>query len=590
MLSAGIAQGATAPGMNGKIVFAGGLSGTSQIYTVEPDGSSLTRLTVDGSNDVAPAWSPDGTRIAFSSDRDGDREIFVMNADGSDQHALTVNTADDSDPAWSPDGSQIAFTSDRDGDNEIFVMNADGTGQTQITTNTASDTHPDWAPSGTTIAFDSDRDGNLNVYRMAADGTTTKQLTSDPAQERDPSYSPDGLLIAFTTNRYDTCDQIAVIKPDGSGEQKANNAMKCEETTPDFAPSGSRMVWSVLGSSLWIGPVGGGDPFKSFHQITPEAAYAAPDWQAVNARLSISAASTVKVDASLSFSGRLTFLTGSPASRAIDLYATPPGGSPQLVGSATTDSAGRYVVRYVPKAVGGWTFETRYAGDGSHQAAAHRQDVQVLIRTGALTISASSRVVRFGHSVVVTAHLGGWHTNREVTMYQLVDGVRSTIEVGNVNRHGNLSVTLRPTRNMGVSVTWAGDDWYTSDWARHSIPVRVAISGRLAGYTATTGKYRVYPYRSSCPASGSGCPRFTISVRPNHAGMPVGFTIQEATPSGWEYAGGGSAKLKTTSTSTIVLVYRTRVIAGHRFRILAGFDADDDHWGAKTPWRYFTIT
>ncbi len=51
-----------------------------------------------------------------------------MNVDGSGQVNLTNNSADDLAPSFSPDGSKIAFTSYRDGDNEIYIMNADGQG------------------------------------------------------------------------------------------------------------------------------------------------------------------------------------------------------------------------------------------------------------------------------------------------------------------------------------------------------------------------------------------------------------------------------------------------------------------------------
>jgi Tol biopolymer transport system component len=53
-------------------------------------------------------------------------EIYVMNANGSGLTRLTNNMAVDGAPAFSPDGSKIAFTSDRDGNYEIYVMNADG--------------------------------------------------------------------------------------------------------------------------------------------------------------------------------------------------------------------------------------------------------------------------------------------------------------------------------------------------------------------------------------------------------------------------------------------------------------------------------
>jgi dipeptidyl aminopeptidase/acylaminoacyl peptidase len=95
--------------------------------------------------DSAPAWSPDGNRIAFESNLDGDMEIFVMNADGSDVRQITHNTIHDEGPAWSPDGRRLAFTSGPDNlHGDIWVMNADGSDARQLTTWPGPDESPDW--------------------------------------------------------------------------------------------------------------------------------------------------------------------------------------------------------------------------------------------------------------------------------------------------------------------------------------------------------------------------------------------------------------------------------------------------------------
>ena len=62
-----------------------------------------------------PPGRPTARRSPSTSERDGNREIYVMNADGTAQTRLTNNPAVDVAPAWSPDGSKIAFASDRDG-------------------------------------------------------------------------------------------------------------------------------------------------------------------------------------------------------------------------------------------------------------------------------------------------------------------------------------------------------------------------------------------------------------------------------------------------------------------------------------------
>src|SRR5436309_2843912 len=77
--------GAVVPGGNGKIVFASDRDGNNEIYVMDADGSHQTRLTNNPADDILPAWSPDGTKIAWSTNRLGgsNYEIFVMNADGS---------------------------------------------------------------------------------------------------------------------------------------------------------------------------------------------------------------------------------------------------------------------------------------------------------------------------------------------------------------------------------------------------------------------------------------------------------------------------------------------------------------------------
>jgi dipeptidyl aminopeptidase/acylaminoacyl peptidase len=129
----------------------------AQIYTIQPDGSGWSRITDDIASDLAPSWSPDGSKLAFASYRDAISEIYTINTDGTGLTRLTDNSVGDFDPAWSPDGRKIAFVSDRDEPDpvncrnqcnlEIYTMNADGTAVTNLTnTPDVSEGAPDWQP------------------------------------------------------------------------------------------------------------------------------------------------------------------------------------------------------------------------------------------------------------------------------------------------------------------------------------------------------------------------------------------------------------------------------------------------------------
>ena len=67
---------------------------SSAIYTIQPDGTQLRRLTDDRGN-IAPRWSPDGTLISYSSRSSAAHyQLYVMNADGSNPYLVFPTIAD----------------------------------------------------------------------------------------------------------------------------------------------------------------------------------------------------------------------------------------------------------------------------------------------------------------------------------------------------------------------------------------------------------------------------------------------------------------------------------------------------------------
>ncbi|GAB2480548.1 serine hydrolase [Nocardiopsis aegyptia] len=79
------------------------------LWTV-PTGSGGARRLTDGPVDTAPAWSPDGDRIAFLRGGNGPAQVCLLPADGGEPEPITELPLGAGTPVWSPDGTAIAFT------------------------------------------------------------------------------------------------------------------------------------------------------------------------------------------------------------------------------------------------------------------------------------------------------------------------------------------------------------------------------------------------------------------------------------------------------------------------------------------------
>ena len=226
------------------------------------------RLTSDMGWVNSPAWTADGRVIVFSGGSASSPRLWWMNASENDRPRRLAGVGDiASQPALSTDGERLAFTKASPiGFNiwrlEISASNTPAGPPVELIASTQVDADPRYSPDGSRIAFYSARSGNTEIWVCDRDGSNTVQLTSfGKGWLGSPSWSPDGRFIAFDSNAEGQY-AIYVIESDGGAPRRLTDN-PLSETRPVWSNDGKWIYFAsnrTGESQIWKIPSGGGNP------------------------------------------------------------------------------------------------------------------------------------------------------------------------------------------------------------------------------------------------------------------------------------------------------------------------------------------
>ena len=164
-----------------------------------------------------------------------------------ESHPKGINGA----PAWSPDGSKLAVALSFSGNLNIYVLDVASRQETRVTSNNlAINTQPEWSPDGQSIYFTSDRSGRPQIYQIPASGGTPERISFQGQNNQNVSIGFDGKQIAMVQGNGNVY-RIAIMDKSLGGQVRLISPGPYDES-PSFAPNASMLLYAATDGSRGV--------------------------------------------------------------------------------------------------------------------------------------------------------------------------------------------------------------------------------------------------------------------------------------------------------------------------------------------------
>ncbi|MGJ3493337.1 translocation protein TolB [Piscirickettsia salmonis] len=165
-----------------------------QLLVADADGYNPRTLLKQSQPIMAPTWSPNGQYLAYVSFEDKTMSIWISDLVSGKRRKISSVDGINSAPAWSPDGSRLALALSKAGSAEtnIYVINLNTGKRKQITRGYAINTSPAWSPDAKSLIFTSNRGGSPQIYQYDFSTRQVVRLTYQGNYNADARFLPNG--------------------------------------------------------------------------------------------------------------------------------------------------------------------------------------------------------------------------------------------------------------------------------------------------------------------------------------------------------------------------------------------------------------
>jgi Tol biopolymer transport system component len=215
-------------------------------YTSKYEYPIVQMLTVGPVMGRDLAFSPTGDQIAFFAKKERGRNLVLINAlSGTIEKSVPLPQEQELNPAYSPDGKRIAFAAFQGPQPDIFIYDTESGRVVNITNDRYFDGSPVFSPDGKWLVYSSVIDGYAKLIKLnLASPAERYQLTSGKWNDIDAWFTPDGKRIFFASDKQTGRDVEKASEILEKAEDKAKTA-KGNTPPPDPTNFASYNIYSL---------------------------------------------------------------------------------------------------------------------------------------------------------------------------------------------------------------------------------------------------------------------------------------------------------------------------------------------------------